>query len=265
MKRSASGNNADNGSKSGSALLDPAYEKIRANLVASHTLNKERESMNRLIVTALITLLALPAVAADSPKTEEQKTLYAVGLIVARQLSVFNPSPAELEIIKQGISDARAGNKLEVDLAAYQDKVQALATTRRKAQGEKVAAANKVFLENAAREKNALKSDSGMIYTSLKDGAGAGPGPTDTVKVDYRGTLPDGKEFDSSYKRGKPFEFRMDGVIKCWSEGLQKMKAGGKARLVCPPEVAYGEAGAGELILPGATLLFEVELLEVKK
>jgi FKBP-type peptidyl-prolyl cis-trans isomerase FkpA len=221
--------------------------------------------MKRIILTAVLTFMVTPLFAADPPKTEEQKTLYAVGLIVARQLSVFNPSPAELEIIKQGISDARAGNRLEVDLAAYQDKVQALALARRKAQGEKVAAANKDFLEKAAREKNAQKSDSGMIYTSLKDGTGAGPGPTDTVKVDYRGTLPDGKEFDSSYKRGKPFEFRMDGVIKCWGEGLQKMKVGGKSKLVCPPEVAYGEAGAGELILPGATLLFEIELLEVRK
>src|SRR5450631_3659454 len=221
--------------------------------------------MYKLIATILLALSVTPVFAGDSPKTEEQKTLYAVGLIVARQLSVFNPSPAELEIIKQGITDASTGNKPEVDIAAYQDKVQALAQARRKAQGEKVAASNKDFLEQAAKEKNAVKTDSGLIYLSLKDGTGASPGPTDTVKVDYRGTLPNGKEFDSSYKHGKPIEFRMDGVIKCWSEGLQKMKVGGKSKLICPPEIAYGEAGAGELILPGATLVFEVELLESKK
>jgi FKBP-type peptidyl-prolyl cis-trans isomerase FkpA len=102
------------------------------------------------------------------------------------------------------------------------------------------------------------------VYLSLKEGEGKNPGTTDTVKANYRGTLPDGKEFDSSYKRGKPFDFRLDGVIKCWTEGIKMMKPGGKAKLVCPPNIAYGDAGAGELILPGATLVFEVELLEIK-
>jgi len=110
-----------------------------------------------------------------------------------------------------------------------------------------------------------VKTESGLVYLSLKEGGGATPGATDTVKVNYRGALPDGKEFDSSYKRGKPAEFRLDGVIKCWTEGLQRMKAGGKAKLVCPSTLAYGEAGSGDLILPGATLVFEVELLDIKK
>jgi FKBP-type peptidyl-prolyl cis-trans isomerase FkpA len=136
---------------------------------------------------------------------------------------------------------------------------------RRKAQGEKAAAEGKEFLEKAAGEKGAVKSDSGMVYQSLKEGNGASPTATDKVKVNYRGTLVDGKEFDSSYKRGTPAEFRLDGVIKCWTEGLQKMKEGGRARFVCPATLAYGDAGAGELILPGSTLNFEVELLEVKK
>lgn len=127
-----------------------------------------------------------------------------------------------------------------------------------------MAASGKDFLDKAAKEKGAVKTDSGLVYFSLKEGTGASPKATDTVKVNYRGTLPDGKEFDSSYKRGVPAEFRLDKVIKCWTEGLQKMKPGGKARLVCPPTLAYGDAGAGELILPGATLVFEVELLEVK-
>jgi FKBP-type peptidyl-prolyl cis-trans isomerase FkpA len=178
---------------------------------------------------------------------------------------VFNLTPAEMEIVKQGLADAVTGKAPEVELSAYTDKIQELARTRRKTQGEKQAAANKDFLEQAAKGKDAVKTNTGLIFLSLKEGTGPTPGMTDTVKVDYRGTLPNGKEFDSSYKRGKPLDFRLDGVIKCWSEGLQKMKAGGKARLVCPPEIAYGEAGAGELILPGATLVFEVELLEVKK
>ena len=222
--------------------------------------------MNRgLIVTVLIALLVAPAFAEDQTKTEEQKTLYSIGLIVSRSLSVFNLTPAELEIVKQGLTDAITGKRPEVDLSAYNDKVQEMARVRRKAQGEKMAAVNKDVLENAAKEKGAVKTASGLVYLPLKEGAGAAPTATDTVKVNYRGMLPDGKESDSSYKRGKPTEFRLDGVIKCWTEGLQKMKAGGKARFVCPSSIAYGEAGAGDLILPGATLAFEVELLEVKK
>jgi FKBP-type peptidyl-prolyl cis-trans isomerase FkpA len=126
-----------------------------------------------------------------------------------------------------------------------------------------MAAASKVFEEKAAKEKGAVKTASGMVYLSLKEGAGKIPGPAAKVKVHYRGTLPDGKEFDSSYKRGTPAVFQLDKVIKCFGEGLQKMKVGGKARLVCPSKIAYGEKGAGDLILPGATLAFEIELLDV--
>jgi FKBP-type peptidyl-prolyl cis-trans isomerase FkpA len=221
--------------------------------------------MHRLIVTVLVILLATPTFGADMAKTEEQKTLYAIGLLVSRSLSVFNLTPAELEVVKEGLTDSVTGKKPEVELGAYNDKVQELARVRRMAQGEKMATVNKDFLDKAAKEKGAVKTDSGLIYLSLKEGDGTSPNPKDTVKVNYRGTLPDGKEFDSSYKRGKPLEFRLDGVIKCWTEGLQRMKTGGKARLVCPSTIAYGEAGAGELILPGATLAFEVELLEIKK
>lgn len=223
--------------------------------------------MPKTVIFAMILILtsSLAFAAEDVSKNEEQKTLYAVGLVVARQLSVFNLSPSELEIVKQGIMDSATGKKPEVDISVYNEKIQELARTRRKAQGEKLALSNRDFLEQSAKEKNAVKSASGLIYTSLSEGSGAVPGPTDSVKVNYRGTLPDGKEFDSSYKRGKPFEFKLDGVIKCWSEGLQKMKVGGKAKLICPPSVAYGDTGAGDLILPGATLVFEVELLETKK
>jgi len=130
--------------------------------------------------------------------------------------------------------------------------------------GEKQAAAGKDYLEKASREKNAVNTTSGMLFIPLTEGTGDSPKPTDIVKVNYRGTLIDGTEFDSSYKRGKPLEFKLNGVIPCWTEGVQKMKPGGKARLVCPPNLAYADNGAGELILPGATLDFEVELLEVK-
>jgi len=115
----------------------------------------------------------------------------------------------------------------------------------------------------AAKEEGAVVTATGLVYRSLKDGNGASPAASDKVKVHYRGTFPDGKEFDSSYKRGEPIEFPLSGVIKCWTEGVQRMKVGGKAKLTCPAAIAYGSRGAGGTIPPNATLLFEVELLGI--
>ena len=119
-------------------------------------------------------------------------------------------------------------------------------------------------LASAAAESGALVMPSGLVFRSLKDGKGASPAPTDTVQVHYRGTFPDGREFDSSYKRNKPASFALNRVIKCWTEGLQRMKVGGTARLTCPAAIAYGDKGAGGgEIPPGAVLRFEVELLAI--
>jgi FKBP-type peptidyl-prolyl cis-trans isomerase FkpA len=115
----------------------------------------------------------------------------------------------------------------------------------------------------AAKEAGAVVTPNGLVYLSIKDGTGANPAASDKVKVHYRGTFPDGKEFDSSYKRGTPIEFPLNGVIPCWTEGVQRMKVGGKAKLTCPPAIAYGARGAGGVIPPNATLLFEVELLGI--
>ena len=116
---------------------------------------------------------------------------------------------------------------------------------------------------NAAKEPGAQVLPSGLVFRSLKEGSGASPQASDKVRVHYRGTFPDGKEFDSSYARGQPAEFPLDRVIKCWTEGVQKLKVGGKAKLTCPPAIAYGERGAGGVIPPNATLQFEVELLGI--
>lgn len=118
---------------------------------------------------------------------------------------------------------------------------------------------------DAAKEAGASVSKSGLVYRSLNDGTGASPAATDSVKVHYRGTFPDGMEFDSSYKRGKPAEFPLNRVIPCWTEGVQRMKVGGKAKLTCPPSIAYGERGAGGAIPPNATLQFEIELLDIPR
>jgi len=223
--------------------------------------------LNKITVLSLLASMAIaaPSFALKAPETEEQKTLYVIGLMVGRQLDIFSLSPADLEWVKEGLIDKVTGQQEKVEMAAYNEKVQELARAKRKLKGEKQAALGKEYLEKAAAEKGAVKTDSGLVYTSLKEGEGESPKATDTVKVHYRGTLVDGKEFDSSYKRNKPIDFRLDAVIKCWTEGVQKMKPGGKAKLVCPSSIAYGENGAGELILPGATLVFEVELLEVLK
>jgi FKBP-type peptidyl-prolyl cis-trans isomerase FkpA len=119
------------------------------------------------------------------------------------------------------------------------------------------------FAQVAAKEPGAKVTASGLVYRSLQDGQGASPIATDKVKVHYRGTFPDGKEFDSSYKRNQPIDFPLNGVIACWTEGVQMMKVGGKAKLTCPPAIAYGVRGAGGVIPPNATLQFEVELIAI--
>ncbi|MBK8865943.1 MAG: FKBP-type peptidyl-prolyl cis-trans isomerase [Betaproteobacteria bacterium] len=119
-------------------------------------------------------------------------------------------------------------------------------------------------LARAAAEKGAVVTDSGLVFRSVKEGTGAGPLATDTVRVHYRGSFPDGREFDSSYSRGQPATFPLNRVIKCWTEGVQRMKVGGQARLTCPAAIAYGDRGAGGVIPPNAVLQFEVELLGIE-
>ncbi len=212
----------------------------------------------RLVAASLLLLLAAPAPAAEDLSSEEEKTLYAMGLVASRSFRDLALSPRELEIVKRGLTDALTGRKPLVEITAYEGKVQELARRR-------LAEASKRFLDVAAREKAARKSESGLVYVPIREGSGRSPTASDTVKVHYEGRFPDGKVFDSSYRRGAPAEFPLSGVIKCWTEGLQMMKPGGKAKLVCPASIAYGDAGHPPLIPGGATLVFEVELLEVKK
>ena len=120
-------------------------------------------------------------------------------------------------------------------------------------------------LPTSAAEPKEAKTPSGLVITMLKEGSGAKPKSTDTVKVHYRGTLADGKEFDSSYGRGQPTTFPLNRVIPCWTEGVQLIKSGGKAKLICPSKLAYGSQGVPGTIPPDATLIFEVELLEIVK
>jgi FKBP-type peptidyl-prolyl cis-trans isomerase FkpA len=221
--------------------------------------------MHKIVISLLITLLAVPALAADLPKTENEKTIYAIGIALASEMGVFDLTPAEFKLVQQGFADSAPGKKPAVNLDDYAKNVQELAKTRRDGLGLKLARQGEEVLSKAAAEKGAVKTDSGLVYLSLKEGNGATPLATDKVKVQYRGTLTNGKEFDSSYKRHAPVEFPLNSVIKCWTEGVQRMKVGGQAKLVCPPAMAYGEHGAGSAIPPNATLIFEIELLDINK
>ncbi|HSP78641.1 MAG TPA: FKBP-type peptidyl-prolyl cis-trans isomerase [Myxococcaceae bacterium] len=200
--------------------------------------------------------------AAVTPQTEEQKTFYALGLSLGRQVQVFDMTQEELKYVQAGLEAQVLGKEPAVDIQQYGPKLSELARTRATARAEKEKEKSKVFLEKAAKEEGAVRTESGLIYKELQAGTGASPGPTDLVTVHYEGTLPDGTVFDSSRKRGEPAQFPLNGVIKCWTEGVQKMKVGGKAKLVCPADLAYGDRGTPG-IPGGSALVFDVELLEI--
>jgi FKBP-type peptidyl-prolyl cis-trans isomerase FkpA len=203
--------------------------------------------------------------AAPELKTEEQKTLYAVGLAVAGSLSSFALSAAELDLVKAGLTDGVLNRRRQVDLQAYGIKIRELQTARASVVAAAEQKTGQAILDRAAAEPGATKTASGLVIVPIKPGTGPSPKTTDRVKVHYHGTLSDGAVFDSSVQRGEPATFPLNGVIPCWTEALQLMKVGGKSRLVCPPALAYGDRGAPPRIKPGATLTFEVELLEIVK
>lgn len=218
------------------------------------------------ILLALSLGLALPALAAE-PKveTDDQKTIYAIGLALAQSLQPYDLKPEEIEIVKIGLTDGLTpGAKPKVDLKEYRAKLQQLGQDRAKAAAETEKKEAQGFLDKMAKEKGASKTDTGLIFINVKDGTGENPKATDTVKVHYHGTLRDGSVFDSSVERGTPATFPLNRVVPCWTEGLQKMKVGGKAKLVCPSSIAYGDRGAPPKIKPGAPLVFEVELISIE-
>jgi FKBP-type peptidyl-prolyl cis-trans isomerase FkpA len=249
--------------------------------------------MRTLLAVGLLSALALPAAAQETPKkaappapakaaakpaataaktvparpaaalvSDDDKALYAVGLSIWQSLAVFDLTPAEFAIVQRALADAAAHKPSpDVPLETYGPKVQELVKARQQRVADKEKVRSAEYLAKLEKEPGAVKTESGLIYFEVTPGTGEAPKPTDVVKVNYRGTLVDGTEFDSSYKRNEPAQFPVGGVIKCWTEGLQKMKVGGKAKLVCPASIAYGERGRPS-IPGGATLTFDVELLE---
>lgn len=222
--------------------------------------------MKKCTVAAAAALLCLSVTARAevTPKTDDEKTLYAIGVAISRNLIPFELSPAELELVQAGITGGVTGKaKVAEDGDESGSKIGEFLEARMKKGAEKEKKEAQSFLDKAAAEKGAKKLPSGLIYTEVKAGDGKAPTANDQVKVHYKGTLRDGTVFDSSIERGEPAQFPVHGVIPCWVEALQLMKEHGKAKLTCPSELAYGDQGAPPKIKPGAPLVFEVELLEV--
>lgn len=204
-------------------------------------------------------------VAGTGPATESAKTLYALGLVLSQNLLPLKLSAADLASVQQGITDGVLGRPRKVDLQTYGPKIRDFANARVASGAEAEKKAGAAFLAKEVAENGAVKQPTGFLYKEIKAGTGASPKPTDKVKVHYRGTLTDGTVFDSSIDRGEPVTFPLNGVIPCWTQGLQLMKTGGKARFVCPSDLAYGDAGSPPKIKGGATLVFDVELLSIEK
>ncbi|MBL8952265.1 MAG: FKBP-type peptidyl-prolyl cis-trans isomerase [Myxococcaceae bacterium] len=208
---------------------------------------------------------AQPPPATPLTPKEINDALYGLGMDLGRNISAFGLSKAELQEVIKGMTDevTEAPNK-RVKFDEVRPKLQQLFNDRRLVKSQADIKKGEAYQATAAKEAGAEKTASGLIIKHLTQGKGASPAPTDTVSVHYKGTLIDGTEFDSSYKRNQPAEFPLNGVIPCWTEGVGKMKVGGKAKLTCPYKIAYGEQGRPPQIPGGATLVFEVELLGIK-
>ena len=195
--------------------------------------------------------------------TDQDKTLYAIGLVLGQQVSDFKLTASEVDIVSLGFKDSVLGVEPKAALDVYGPRIQQLIQERAQA----VAAAEKQLSDAWVAEQAALpgaqRSASGIVIIPITEGTGANPSADSTVKVHYHGTLRDGTVFDSSVERGEPISFALNMVIDCWKEGVQKIKVGGKSKLICPSDTAYGDRGQGD-IKPGAALAFEVELLAIE-
>jgi FKBP-type peptidyl-prolyl cis-trans isomerase FkpA len=195
--------------------------------------------------------------------TEQDKVLYALGLSLGGTAKPYDLSPEEVAVVTAGFVDATSNSTPRVDLQVYGPKIRPLAQQRMAARAENEKRRAAEFLAKAAQEEGAEQTASGLVYVEVEKGSGPSPRASDKVKAHYHGTLIDGSVFDSSVERDDPVIFPLTAVIPCWTEGLQKMAVGGKAKLICPSDIAYGDSGRPPAIPPGATLIFEVELIEI--
>lgn len=225
----------------------------------------------RLTLVLCCLLLASSAVAGEQPelKSQKDKASYAIGLDMGNSLKK-NEIDINSDLLYLGIKDALAGNKqlmteqeIKETMVALQQDLQTKQQARMKEAGEKNKKEGEAFLADNKKKKGVKTVASGLQYKVINKGTGKSPKATDSVTVNYRGTLINGTEFDSSYKRGQPATFPVNGVIPGWTEALQLMKEGDKWQLFIPANLAYGERGAGANIGPNSTLIFEVELISI--
>ena len=200
---------------------------------------------------------AAPRSETPTAPADQKKALYSLGVLLSRNLDSFALTPAEFNTVRQGITDGYHHTADVKDAEAQIPKVQALERDRVRSTGD-------AYVAKAALAPGAIKTPSGLVFQQVKAGTGATPMPSDRVKVNYEGKLVDGTVFDSSAMHGgQPATFPVTGVIACWTEALQKMKVGGKAHLVCPASIAYGDRAMPPKIRAGSTLDFSVELLDI--
>lgn len=221
--------------------------------------------MLRTVLQVAVAALLSTAATAATLTTDEQKAAYAIGYQFGANAK-RDGLPLDAAAAAEGVKDALSGNKPAAEPAALQaalDKLRTDMEGKAKAVGDKNAKDGDAFRAEFAKSKGVKKTESGLLYEVLTAGSGAKPKPTDTVKVNYKGTLPDGTEFDSSYKRGEPVSFQVNQIIPGWQEALVMMPKGAKWKVVLPPELGYGAQGAGRAIGPNQTLVFEIELLDI--
>jgi len=215
------------------------------------------------IISSMGLVAGESALAADTElKTEEDKTFYFIGTAVGSNLANLGLEGAEIDIVVQGIRDALAGDAIKLDEATYSARVNTLAQERAAAVAAVEKDAADAYIEEMAAEDGAIKTASGIVIREIVVGTGASPTADSVVKAHYHGTTRNGTVFDSSVERGQPFETGLGQVIPCWREAIPTMKEGGKSKITCPSDLAYGDRGTGS-IPPGAALTFEVELIEV--
>ena len=199
----------------------------------------------------------------DELTTDQDKTLYAIGLVLGERITPFKLTSAEADIVALGLKDVALGNEPKVALDVYGPRIQGLMEERMQAVAVAEKQASDAWVAEQAALPGAQRSATGVIVIPMTEGTGANPTADSTVRVHYHGTLRDGTVFDSSVQRGEPISFALNTVIDCWKEGVQQIKVGGKSKLVCPSDTAYGDQGSGS-IPGGAALAFEVELLAIE-
>jgi FKBP-type peptidyl-prolyl cis-trans isomerase FkpA len=221
--------------------------------------------MIKISAAALLALGLLTSHAYAQPElqSDQDRTLYALGVAIGANIQDFSLTPDEVAIVAMGIQDAALGSEYRVDMQVYGPRIQEFANERMASAASTERAASATFLEEMAAEPGAELMASGLVYIPMTAGTGASPAATDTVRVHYHGTLRDGTVFDSSVQRGEPASFVLNSVIPCWTEGVQLMTVGAKSKLVCPPDLAYGDRATGQ-IPAGSALVFEVELLGIE-